>query len=184
LTDFRNTAKRTLIPLIGAGALALGLSGGAAASNSAHGQRLSSKEGTIVAKGRNEKNLRYSSTTVDSGSTLRILNHTAAPHSFSLIIPKLVPSSKGQTQRCFTQGHICKKIAKWHKFDGQTIHKNPVDVGPKGWSTEGSIHRKGDSVFYGPGQSPSKFRVSAPEGTVLHFICAIHPWMHGTLVVE
>jgi hypothetical protein len=37
-------------------------------------------------------------------------------------------------------------------------------------------------------EPPAKHRsisikVTAPAGTTLHFICAVHPWMQGTLKV-
>jgi hypothetical protein len=102
------------------------------------------------------------------------------------VIPKLVPQTKGQEKKCFTPGHICLKAAKWHGFDGQNIHRNPVRAGKHGWDDEGSLHREGDSVLFGDGfgpSSPNSRKVTAPAGTVLHFMCIIHPWMHGTVTV-
>jgi plastocyanin len=167
-----------------AGALALSMSGGAFAGPAAHGQHLSSKNGVIVVKGRGI-NLSYSSTTVRKGHRLRIVNRTGDVHTLSLVKPRLVPESDGQIKNCFHKGHICKSIAvKWHKFDGHNIRRNPVRAGGPGWNTEGTNHRLGDSVFYAPGHNPASRRVRAPHGTVLHFICAIHPWMRGTITVK
>ncbi len=179
----KRTLTRLALPALACGT-AFALTGGASASqHNANGQGLSSKEGVIVAKGGGH-NLRYSSTTIDSGDKLRIVNHTKAPHTLSLVVRNQVPHTISQYKRCFTQGHICKKIAKWHKVRHNQLHRNPVDVGAPGWDTPGSLHRTGDSVFYNPGQNPKKAVVSAPPGTVLHFICAIHPDMHGRIFVQ
>ena len=186
LSYLRRNTKRVAIVVVG-GAAALAITGGAFASpHNGHGQHLSSKPGYIVAKGHTEQGLRFSSTTIERGQKLHIVNNTPAPHSFTLVIPKLVPHSKGQEKKCFSPGHICLKAAKWHKFDGQNIHRNPVRAGKHGWDDEGSLHREGDSVLFGDGfgpSSPNNRKVTAPAGTVLHFMCIIHPWMHGTVTV-
>lgn len=177
--------KRLSIPVIACGVAVLALTGGASAHQSkANGQELSSKPGVIVAKGGN-KNLRFSSTTIDKGAKLKIVNQTGAPHTLSLVKADLVPQTKNQIKHCAVNGHqICNAIGGWHKFDGQNIHRNPVRAGKPGWNTEGGTHRLGDSVFFVPGQNPASRRVRAPHGTVLHFICAIHPWMNGTITVN
>ena len=150
------------------------------------GQRLSSKNGVVVVKG-HSLNLSYSSTTVRKGHRLRIVNRTGDVHTLSLVKPRLVPVSDGQIKNCFHKRHICNSIAfKWHKFDRSTgrLRANPARAGGPGWNTEGTNHQIGDSVFYTPGQNPASRRVRAPHGTVLHFICAIHPWMRGTITVK
>ncbi len=61
---------------------------------------------------------------------------------------------------------ICGAIAQWHKVDLETgeVGRNPVEVGKKGWSREGSLKRKGDSwVAFGEGES-FKRKVSADAG--------------------
>jgi len=40
----------------------------------------------------------------------------------------------------------------------------------------------GDSIVLFPGES-FMVQVTAPVGTVLHFMCIIHPWMQGEIVV-
>lgn len=167
--------------------MALALTGGAAASDKGGGQHLSSKPGVIVAKGHSEQGLRYSSTTVDKGGKLTIVNNTPAPHTLSLVQESLVPHSQGSIKKCFHPGHICRKIAKWHKFDGHALNKNPVKVGASGWSTEGNLHKTGDSYAYGAPFGPTHpitREVHAPHGSTLYFICAIHPWMHGEIHVR
>jgi plastocyanin len=182
----KRALKRLAVPVVAGGAAALVITGGAFASpHNGHGQHLSSKPGYIVAKGHSDKKFRFSSTTIERGKKLHIVNNTPAPHSVTLVIPKLVPQTKGQQKKCFTQGHICLKAAKWHKFDGQNIHRNPVRAGKHGWDEAGSLHREGDSVLFGGpfGPNPKNRKVTAPAGTVLHFMCIIHPWMHGKITV-
>ena len=128
--------------------------------------------------------------TVGYGDELEIVNQTDAkkvgPHTFSLVEPSLVPKTKQQQTVCFTPKHICKAIAQWHGAKGNgppTI--NPVKVGAPGWSTEGNLTEKGDSWFTGNKPNASfKQQVTAEPGTTIHFICAVHPWMHGTIKVE
>jgi len=55
---------------------------------------------------------------------------------------------------------------------------NPVvDVGAAGFN------QPGDSLFFGAGQSIVA-TVTAPAGTTLKYLCAIHPWMQGEIVVD
>jgi len=177
--------KRISVPALACGIAAFGLTGGASANKLAHGEHLSAAPGTVVAKG-NGLGLQYTSTEIEKGASLRIVNHTNRhePHSFSLVRRGVRPHGLSEFQTCFKSGHICKKVAKWHKFDGQNIHRNPVKVGASGWSTEGDLHSKGDSAFYAPGTAPATREVHAPRGTVLHFMCVIHPWMQGTVTVK
>jgi hypothetical protein len=128
--------------------------------------------------------------TVGYGDELKIVNQTnpkkIGPHTFSLVESSLVPKTRRAEEVCFTKGHICKAIAIWHGAKGNGPPKiNPVDVGTAGWSTEGNLSKKGDSWFTGekPGTSIEQ-QVTAEPGTTIHYICAIHPWMHGSFKVE
>ena len=61
---------------------------------------------------------------------------------------------------------------------------NPVEVGLEGWDTLGSLTKKGDSWFTGEKPKTSIVQqVSAAAGTTIYFMCAIHPWMHGSIEV-
>ena len=186
LSYLRRNTKAVAVVVAG-GATALAITGGAfASSHNANGEHLSSKPGYIVVKGHSDKKFRFSSTTIERGQKLHIVNNTPAPHSVTMVIPKLVPKSTGQVKKCFRPGHICIKAAKWHKFDGKNIHRNPVRAGKHGWDEAGSLHREGDSVLFGKPfgpASPNNRKVTAPAGTTLHFMCIIHPWMHGKIKV-
>lgn len=176
--------RRLAVPVIAGGIAVFGLTGGASANKSAHGEQLSSRPGTVVVKGV-RFHLRFSSTTIKKGQPLRIVNHTNPhePHTLSLVEPGLVPHGKSEYKACYKPGGICREIFKWHGASRQGIKHNPVRVGPSGWSTEGDLDSKGDSVFF-QGGNPANREVHAPHGAVLSFICGIHPWMHGTVTVK
>jgi hypothetical protein len=128
--------------------------------------------------------------TVTKGDQLEIVNetnpHRVGPHTFSLVTKGSVPKTKSARKNCFTPKHICLSIAKWHGFTPKTerITINPAEAGPAGWSTLGSISKKGDSWFSGerPGGHFSQ-EVSALAPPTIYFICAVHPWMHGQVTV-
>lgn len=131
--------------------------------------------------------------TVYEGQELEILNSTnprqVGPHTFSLVEKSTLPKTKAAEKSCFTPGHICMSIAKWHGFNPKTekITINPVEAGPLGWSTEGNNKgKKGDSWFTGESKKGTHTieKVTAKAGTTLYFICAIHPWMQGSVKVE
>jgi hypothetical protein len=126
--------------------------------------------------------------TVTQGDELKIENTTdpkkVGPHTFSLVTAGSVPKTKSARQQCFTPKHICLAIAKWQGAHGQkppTI--NPSEAGLEGWDTEGSVTKTGDSWFTQKKGESFEQPVSAAAGTTLHFICAVHPWMHGTVKV-
>jgi hypothetical protein len=130
---------------------------------------------------------------VQSGSTLRVINKTnpqaIGPHTFSLVVPSDIPRTNSEDRDCFHGHHICRRIAKgWHQFDFQTgiPAVNPVDPGSDGWDQEGRLdpHRKGDSFFFSNQDEGLTETVSASSGTVLHFMCAVHPFMHGHIDVN
>jgi hypothetical protein len=129
--------------------------------------------------------------TVTQGDELEIVNETnpkkVGPHTFSLVTKGSVPKTKPARQKCFTPKHICMAIAHWHGVKGEGPPSvNPATAGAEGWSTMGSITKKGDSWFTGekPGASYSQLVTADPATTKrLYFVCAIHPWMHGSVEV-
>lgn len=129
---------------------------------------------------------------VYEGEQLEVLNETnprqVGPHTFSLVQKSTLPKTKSAQKSCFTPGHICMSIAKWHGFNPKTekISINPVEAGPKGWSTLGNNSgKKGDSWFTGESKKGTHIsqEVTAKAGTTLYFMCAIHPWMQGSVKV-
>jgi hypothetical protein len=127
--------------------------------------------------------------TIIAGEELEVLNQTNAkqvgPHTFSLVTKGSIPKTPKARQVCFTPKHICMAIAKWHGVSGNgPVKVNPVEVGAEGWDTLGSVTKKGDSWFTGTKPNTSIVqKVTAAAGTTIYFVCAIHPWMHGSIEV-
>jgi hypothetical protein len=154
------------------------------------GEASSNPENTVYIRD-GKKGLRFVAPKfIYSGEELTVLNttdpHKVGPHTFSLVTQGSVPKTAKQRQLCFTPHHICKAIAGWHGVKGEGPPKeNPAKAGEEGWDTLGSLTKKGDSWFTGNKPSASETQVvSAPGGTTLYFICAIHPWMHGSIEVR
>lgn len=148
---------------------------------------------TVYIKGNSEGNLRFvAPKTVVDGEELAVVNttdpHKVGPHTFSLVTKGSVPKTAKARQLCFTPNHICKAIASWHGVKGNgPPTKNPAEAGATGWDTLGSLTKEGDSWFTGekPGTSfeqPVSVDTSAGASRI-YFICAIHPWMHGSINV-
>jgi hypothetical protein len=126
--------------------------------------------------------------TVENGDYLQVTNNTngavVGPHTFSLVTQGVLPKTKPARKNCFVPNHICFDIAQWHQATRGPIGKNPVEVGAPGWDTMGNLNKKGDSWFTG-----NKFgrafaqQVTAAAGTRLNFLCAIHPFMKGSIDV-
>jgi hypothetical protein len=124
-----------------------------------------------------------------SGEELTVLNTTnprkVGPHTFSLVEQSQIPKTPKARQTCFTPKHICMAIAHWHGVKHGKVTKNPAKAGEPGWDTEGNLTKKGDSWFTGEKPNATITQVvSAPGGTTITFMCAIHPWMHGSIEVR
>ncbi len=127
---------------------------------------------------------RFASGTVPirSGGTVTLTNTTTDAHSLSIVKPSQVPHTVTQMHNC----SACEAILAAHgiSLEGPPTHGPPphlvVDVGSPGFDTAG------DSVVIGPkGRGrPVTFKVTAPPGTVLHFVCAFHSWMQGRFLVK
>lgn len=94
---------------------------------------------------------------------------TLAPHTVSIVDAADLPDSIEEVFECA----VCEEIGEAH-FGGPFTPV--VDVGAAGFD------QPGDSVFFLPGQG-FEMTISAPAGTTLPYMCAIHPWMQGTISV-
>ena len=130
--------------------------------------------------------------TIEEGAELEIFNSTnprqVGPHTFSLVTKGSLPKTAGARKNCFTPKHICLSIAEWQHFNPKTekVGLNPAKAGPAGWSTPGNNSgTTGDSWFTGETRSGTHItqKVTAKAGTTLYYVCAIHPWMQGTIKV-
>ena len=64
-------------------------------------------------------------------------------------------------------------------FTGQPSGAMFIDAAGTGAGIDGRL----DTLYVEPGTSITE-RVTAPSGTTLYFICAIHAWMQGSIDVK
>jgi hypothetical protein len=185
----RNTVRvATLLTLVASLALAAVAMGGPTRDASLPGAELPTAT-TVFISAQGGRLHFIAPKTIESGEDLTVINQTnpkqVGPHTFALVTKGSIPKTKKAQQLCFTPKHICKAIASWHgvKSDG-SVKRNPATAGAEGWDTLGSLTKKGDSWFTGekPGTSIVQ-KVTAAAGTTIYFMCAIHPFMHGSIEV-
>jgi hypothetical protein len=118
--------------------------------------------------------------TIRKGGTLVLSDRTRQPHSFSLVKKGQLPATLRQMENCFGKGP-CDDLAVAHgAIDPETgEEKDPdkplVNVGKAGFN------QPGDSVLIPPG---GKATVKITGSKALSYLCAIHPWMLGTVDVR
>ena len=108
-----------------------------------------------------------------TGDKVRLLDDAkvAEPHTLTIVRRGQLPTSVPEVFECAA----CNAALEAHFAQGnQPVLK--VNVGAPG------LDQPGDSLWLAPGSSISS-QVSAPSGTTLYFLCAIHGWMQGRLVV-
>jgi plastocyanin len=109
---------------------------------------------------------------VASGGTLTWVHadQTEDPHTMSIVDKSDLPTEVEEVFEC----SVCQEIFEAHSAGGGF---NPVvDVGEPG------LDSRLDSLFFEPGGQVTA-EVSAPPGTTLYYLCAIHPWMQGSISV-
>jgi hypothetical protein len=164
----------------------VGVGGSATASSSSH-----KAHATVVKMRQDGKDLFFDAPdSVAAGTVLKIKNTTdpseVGPHTFTLAKEKVIPTEPKDVKACEKKlKGICGAVVKWHHVDLQTgeIGVNPVEAGGKGWDKEGSLHVKGDSWASDKEGQTFKEKVTAEPGTVLHYFCAVHPFMQGEITV-
>jgi hypothetical protein len=97
-------------------------------------------------------------------------------HTLSIVARSDVPRTIEEVLTC----EACGPILTAHDPDnnGEPPFNPVVNVGKPG------LDQPGDSILITPEDPVIKARVTAPAGSRLRFICAIHPWMQGKLIVE
>ena len=111
-------------------------------------------------------------------------------HTISIVNEPQLPTTVSQVFMCGAPGTVCAAIFAAHipnGFNPVTMQPNPpvypfvnVPGNPSGF-TEGNV--QGNSQVIMPGQTVD-ITISAQSGTTLHYLCAIHAWMQGTIVVK
>jgi plastocyanin len=111
---------------------------------------------------------------VDSGQQLRFTHNDQAPepHTATVVEKGDLPSDFLETFTC----RVCNQALRAH-FGGGGLNRK-VDA-----DGDGGLSQPGDSLFFAPGQDVSR-QVTAPSGSKLFYLCAIHPWMQGKIVVN
>ena len=143
---------------------------------------------TIEIKMQGKKMGFFGPKTIVEGEELRVVNKTnpkmVGPHTFTLVTKGSLPKTPKARKTCFTPGKICMAIAHWYGLKGEENPQEPLlEAGGEGWDTMGTVHKKGDSWFTDrKGQSVEQV-VTAKAGTRLYFMCAVHPWMQGSIKV-
>jgi uncharacterized cupredoxin-like copper-binding protein len=172
---------------LGASALAIAPAIAATAHSAAKKNQIVIRDGTSYKPGFWVRdNMRFTpfKQTVRKGATVTLLNKgpKQEPHSISFVKKSQLPRTTRAINKCAGDngpGGICLKFAIAHQVNIQTgdVGKPVVDVHKPG------VDGPGDSLFIPPGKGV-KFHVTAKKGTTLYFMCAVHPWMQGSIKVR
>jgi plastocyanin len=125
--------------------------------------------------------------TVKSGETLTFEydKKTMEPHTLTIVKQSDLPTTGDQVENC----KACQKLSVGHL-------KNPhAEPGPKNpivhWTLnkgKPGLDTVGDSLAIDSTAKPAhkkiSIKVTAKPGTTLYFLCAVHPWMQGKIVVK
>jgi plastocyanin len=136
-----------------------------------------------------QDNMAFSPGTVEvkSGQTLTFEYQQKAmePHTLTVVKQSDLPKTGAQVENC----SACQKLATGHL-------KNPhAEPGPGNpivhWTLnkgKPGLDTVGDSIAIDSTAKPAhkqiSIKVTAKPGTTLYFLCAVHPWMQGKLVVK
>jgi hypothetical protein len=97
------------------------------------------------------------------------------PHTLSIVDRADLPRTLRELFFC----EVCGPFLEAHGIDDDTPPFTfVVNEGPPG------LNQPGDSLLHTADHPVTRARVTAPAGTTLHYLCAIHSWMQGKIVVE
>ncbi|HEV2119885.1 MAG TPA: hypothetical protein VGS11_07270 [Candidatus Bathyarchaeia archaeon] len=101
-------------------------------------------------------------------------------HTISIVDDSQLPVNVTQVFACLFDfpGTVCGVISSAHFPQGPTGPVNPV----ANVTGEPSGFRGGNSFLINHGQTLD-IGITAPTGTTIHYMCAIHPWMQGAIIV-
>lgn len=115
--------------------------------------------------------------TVASGDTVTWADKTGAPHTITVLDASDIPADVGEVFGCQAPGGACAPALAGHFTEPPTIVLGGGADGTAG------LDGVGDSLLVFPDGSISA-EVTAPAGTTLNYLCAIHPWMIGSIDVR
>jgi plastocyanin len=98
-------------------------------------------------------------------------DNATAPHTVT-VVEEFPEATLDAIFGCGAPGQPCANALAAHAVMGPV-----VNVGAPGLDTPG------DSLLFFDDTSISA-TVTAPSGTTLKYLCAIHPWMQGTIVAQ
>ena len=115
---------------------------------------------------------------IKSGETITLTkaDKTEAPHTLSIVDAADVPTNVEGVFGCGEPGTVCDEVF-------QLLGQGPPPAVTEGPGTAAGIDGRLDTLVIFPGDSVSA-PVTAPAGSTLHFMCAIHAWMQGTIDVQ
>ncbi|MBI2238521.1 MAG: hypothetical protein HYU54_08370 [Actinobacteria bacterium] len=97
------------------------------------------------------------------------------PHTVTIVDQSDLPADIEEVFGCQGPEEVCGKALAGH-FPEDAPPVVVLNVGDPG------LGQAGDSLLFFPGGSISA-TVSAAAGTTLYYLCAIHPWMQGSIAV-
>jgi plastocyanin len=131
---------------------------------------------------------------VKSGDMVTWQNTITAPdpHTISIVKGSDLPTNVNQVFNCGAPGTPCAPILACHFPDGFGPGGGPPPtiIPTCGNAKFGNLAAVGDSFLipppgFGPASAQTVMaRITAPSGSVLHYLCAIHPWMQGEINVS
>ncbi len=101
-------------------------------------------------------------------------------HTISIVGESQLPVDVREVFACLFDfpGTVCMKISDAHFPQGPTGPVNPI----ANVTGEPSGFQGANSFLINHGQTLD-IVITAPTGTTIHYMCGIHPWMQGTIVV-
>ena len=120
-------------------------------------------------------------TTIRSGDSITLVHADATdePHTLTVVNPGELPSSVDDIFSCGEPGTLCDEI--FNTVGPQIVDQNTAQFINVGGGP--GLDARLDTIFL-PAGTWITVPVSAPPGTTLSFMCAIHAWMQGTIKVS
>jgi plastocyanin len=109
---------------------------------------------------------------VKHGDTVTWVDDTPDPHTVTVVNRADLPKRFDELFSCAA----CNAALAAHGLFGGPLVL-VLNAGAAG------LDAPGDSLLLGPGSTASG-QVTAPSGSTLHYLCAIHPWMQGSITVQ
>lgn len=189
-TTRRSAVSRGVLAAGAAAALVAALGTGSPAAADEGAQAAAAAKSTVSMRTTAKRMFFTGSSTVKTGQLLRVRNLSDpkqhGPHTFTLVASNVIPRSRKAGEQCFTPGKICLTAAIAHEFDEKTekVNKPLVEAGKLGWDKRFSRAVKtGDSWYSEKKSEQFEQVVSAKAGTILRYMCVVHPEMQGKIRV-